>query len=171
MSQATILVVEDDSDLRGALCDTLELAGYKVTATDKGQSALDKLANEEIGLLLSDLQMRPMDGHTLLKKAKAMMPELPVVIMTAFGTVQGAVDALHEGASDYLIKPFEADDLLDRVQRYVRTIALNEDMIAVDPSSRDLVSLAKRVADTEATVLMSGESGTGERSFSTIFTQ
>ncbi len=162
MSQATILVVEDDSDLRGALCDTLELAGYKVTATDKGQSALDKLANEEIGLLLSDLQMRPMDGHTLLKKAKAMMPELPVVIMTAFGTVQGAVDALHEGASDYLIKPFEADDLLDRVQRYVRTIALNEDMIAVDPSSRDLVSLAKRVADTEATVLMSGESGTGK---------
>ena len=162
MSQATILVVEDDSDLRGALCDTLELAGYNVTATDKGQSALDKLANEEIGLLLSDLQMRPMDGHTLLKKAKAMMPELPVVIMTAFGTVQGAVDALHEGASDYLIKPFEADDLLDRVERYARTMALNEDMIAVDPASRDLVALAKRVADTEATVLMSGESGTGK---------
>jgi len=162
MNQPTILVVEDDSNLRGALCDTLELAGYKVTSTDQGQSALDKLANEDIGLLLSDLQMRPMDGHTLLKKAKALIPELPVLLMTAFGTVQGAVDALHEGASDYLIKPFEADDLLERVQRYVRTIGLDGDMVAVDKSSRDLVSLSRRVADTDATVLISGESGTGK---------
>lgn len=161
MDQATILVVEDDSDLRGALCDTLELAGYKVSSTDQGQSALDKLANEKVGLLLSDLQMRPMDGHTLLKKAKALLPDLPVLIMTAFGTVQGAVDAMHEGASDYLIKPFEADDLLDRVQRYVRTTIV-EDMVAVDKSSRDLLALSRRVADTDATVLISGESGTGK---------
>jgi two-component system response regulator FlrC len=162
MNQPTILVVEDDANLRGALCDTLELAGYKVTATDKGQNALDKLANEQIGLLLSDLQMQPMDGHTLLKKAKALVPELPVLLMTAYGTVQGAVDALHEGASDYLIKPFEADDLLERVQRYVRTVTLDDDMIAVDKSSRDLVTLSRRVADTDATVLISGESGTGK---------
>jgi two-component system response regulator FlrC len=162
MNQTTILVVEDDSNLRIALCDTLELAGYKVTATDQGQSALDKLANEQFGLLLSDLQMRPMDGHTLLKKAKALVPDLPVLLMTAFGTVQGAVDALHEGASDYLIKPFEADDLLERVQRYVRTVVLDDNMIAVDKSSRDLVSLSRRVADTDATVLISGESGTGK---------
>ncbi len=162
MSQPTILVVEDDSHLRGALCDTLELAGYNVTATDQGQSALDKLANEPIGLLLSDLQMRPMDGHTLLKKAKALMPELPVLIMTAYGTVEGAVDALHEGASDYLIKPFEADDLLERVQRYVRAVTNDEQMVAVDKSSKDIVSLASRVAETDATVLISGESGTGK---------
>jgi len=162
MSQPTILVVEDDSNLRGALCDTLELAGYKVTSTDKGQSALDKLANEEIGLLLSDLQMSPMDGHTLLKKAKNLAPELPVLIMTAYGTVQGAVDALHEGASDYLIKPFEADDLLQRVQRYIRTVTNDANMVAVDKSSRDLLELSRRVADTDATVLISGESGTGK---------
>ncbi|RKZ97898.1 MAG: sigma-54-dependent Fis family transcriptional regulator, partial [Gammaproteobacteria bacterium] len=125
MNESTVLVVEDDSDLRGALCDTLELAGYTVSATDQGQSALDKLANEDVGLLLSDLQMRPMDGRTLLKKAKTLLPDLPVVIMTAFGTVQGAVDAMHEGACDYLIKPFEADDLLERVQRYMRTMSLD----------------------------------------------
>jgi two-component system response regulator FlrC len=162
MNQPTILVVEDDANLRDAICDTLELAGYNVTATDQGQSALDKLANEQIGLLLSDLQMHPMDGHTLLKKAKALVPELPVLLMTAYGTVQGAVDALHEGASDYLIKPFEADDLLERVQRYVRTVAMEDDMVAVDKSSRDLVTLSRRVADTDATVLISGESGTGK---------
>jgi two-component system response regulator FlrC len=162
MSKSTILVVEDDNNLRGALCDTLELAGYEVSSTDQGQGALDKLANEHFGLLLSDLQMRPMNGHTLLKKAKAMIPELPVLLMTAYGTVQGAVEAMHEGASDYLIKPFEADDLLERVQRYVRTTTDQGGMIAVAKSSRDLLTLSRRVADADATVLISGESGTGK---------
>lgn len=162
MSKSTILVVEDDDNLRGALCDTLELAGYDVSSTDQGQGALDKLANEHFGLLLSDLQMRPMNGHTLLKKAKAMVPELPVLLMTAYGTVQGAVEAMHEGASDYLIKPFEADDLLERVQRYIRTSSDQNGMIAVAKSSRDLLTLSRRVADADATVLISGESGTGK---------
>lgn len=162
MNKSTVLVVEDDNDLRGALCDTLELAGYEVSSTDQGQSALDKLANESFGLLLSDLQMRPMNGHTLMKKARALLPDLPILLMTAYGTVQGAVEAMHEGASDYLIKPFEADDLLDRVQRYIRTAPSTENMIAVDKSSRDLLSLSRRVADTDATVLITGESGTGK---------
>ncbi|MCK5867285.1 MAG: sigma-54-dependent Fis family transcriptional regulator [Mycoplasmataceae bacterium] len=162
MNKSTILVVEDDTDLRIALCDTLEMAGYEVSSTDTGQGALDKLANEQFGLLLSDLQMEPMNGQTLLKKAKKLTPELPVLIMTAYGTVQGAVEAMHEGASDYLIKPFEADDLLERVQRYVRIVSTNEDMIAVDKSSQDLLALSRRVADADATVLISGESGTGK---------
>jgi two-component system response regulator FlrC len=72
MSQSRILVVEDDANLRAAVCDTLELAGYDVSATAHGQSALDKLANEQIGLLLSDMQMEPMDGQTLLKKSKSI---------------------------------------------------------------------------------------------------
>jgi two-component system, response regulator FlrC len=162
MNKSTVLVVEDDNDLRGALCDTLELAGYKVSSTDQGQSALDKLANESFDLLLSDLQMRPMNGHTLLKKARALMPDLPILLMTAYGTVQGAVEAMHDGASDYLIKPFEADDLLDRVQRYIRTAPNTADMVAVDKNSQDLLSLSRRIADTDATVLISGESGTGK---------
>lgn len=162
MNKSTVLVVEDDNDLRGALCDTLELAGYNVSSTDQGQSALDKLANEPFGLLLSDLQMRPMNGHTLMKKARALLPDLPILLMTAYGTVQGAVEAMHDGASDYLIKPFEADDLLDRVQRYIRTAPNPDNMIAVDKNSKDLLSLSRRVADTDATVLINGESGTGK---------
>jgi two-component system response regulator FlrC len=162
MNKSTILVVEDDADLRGALCDTLELAGYNVSSTDHGQGALDKLATTPFDLLLSDLHMKPMNGHTLLKKAKAITPDLPVLIMTAYGTVQGAVEAMHEGASDYLIKPFEADDLLDRVQRYIRTTSNLDDMVAVDKSSQDLLTLSRRVADADATVLISGESGTGK---------
>ena len=162
MNETKILVVEDDAHLRAALCDTLELAGYEVDSTDHGQSALDKLANEQIGLLLSDLQMQPMDGYTLLKKAKAIKPELPVMLMTAYGTVQNAVEAMHEGACDYLIKPFEADDLLERVQRYVRICVDASAMIAEAPASKDLLNLAARVADTDATVLINGESGTGK---------
>lgn len=162
MNQSMIMVVEDDANLRIALCDTLELAGYKVTSTDHGQKALDKLANEPIGLLLSDLQMQPMDGHTLLKKARAMLPSLPVVLMTAYGSVQSAVEAMHEGACDYLMKPFEADDLLQRVQRYVRILPASDDMVAAAKSSVDLQALARRVAETDATVLINGESGTGK---------
>jgi two-component system response regulator FlrC len=162
MTQSTILVVEDDANLRNALCDTLSLAGYQVSATAHGQSALDKIASEPVGLLLSDLQMEPMDGHTLLKKVKAVMPELPVVMMTAYGTVQSAVEAMHQGASDYLLKPFEAEELLQRVQRYMQQTEDNSEMIAESQSSKNLQSLAKRVADTDATVLINGESGTGK---------
>ncbi|MEX1200540.1 MAG: sigma-54 dependent transcriptional regulator [Methylophaga sp.] len=162
MSQTMIMVVEDDANLRHALCDTLELAGYQVTATDHGQQALDKLSSEPIGLLLSDLQMQPMDGHTLLKKARAMLPSLPVVMMTAYGSVQSAVEAMHEGACDYLMKPFNADDLLERVQRYVRTLPPADNVVASAPSSKNLLTLAQRVAASDATVLLNGESGTGK---------
>ncbi len=162
MSQPTIMVVEDDANLRHALCDTLELAGYQVTATDQGQQALDKLSSEPIGLLLSDLQMQPMDGHTLLKKARAMLPSLPVVMMTAYGSVQSAVEAMHEGACDYLMKPFNADELLERVQRYVRTLPPADNVVASASSSKNLLTLAQRVAASDATVLLNGESGTGK---------
>lgn len=162
MSQTMIMVVEDDANLRHALCDTLELAGYQVTATDHGQQALDKLSSEPIGLLLSDLQMQPMDGQTLLKKARAMLPSLPVVMMTAYGSVQSAVEAMHEGACDYLMKPFNADDLLERVQRYVRILPPADNVVACAPSSKNLLTLAQRVAASDATVLLNGESGTGK---------
>lgn len=159
---ATIMVVEDDAQLRNALCDTLSLAGYQVMATEHGQAALDKLSHQPISLLLSDVQMQPMDGHTLLKKVRVLMPTLPVLMMTAYGTVQNAVEAMHDGACDYLLKPFDADELLKRVAHYIRVLPPADEMVAAAASSKTLAALAQRVAQTDATVLINGESGTGK---------
>ncbi|AFJ03479.1 Flagellar regulatory protein FleQ [Methylophaga frappieri] len=162
MTQSKIIVVEDDASLRLAVCDTLEMAGYQVIAMEEGQKALEQLRVDGVGLLLSDLQMQPMDGHTLLKKARKLQPALPVVLMTAYGTVKSAVDAMQDGACDYLMKPFDADELLARVARYIRTVPATNEVVAEAPSSRHLLGLAERVAASDATVLLNGESGTGK---------
>jgi len=163
MNPATVLIVEDDPGLREALCDTLELAGYTVVAATDGPAALELMERSPIGMVVSDVQMPDMDGYGLLKRIRGRHPDLPVVLMTAYGTVQKAVDAMHCGASDYLTKPFAADVLVDMVNRYLPA-AQDEDagMVAEDRRSRELLSVANRVARTDATVMIAGESGTGK---------
>ena len=116
MSQAAILVVEDDSDLRDALCATLNIAGYSTDAARDGLSALEHLDRQSYSLVLSDVQMRAMDGHALLKNIKTKHPDLPVLLMTAYGTVQKAVQAMREGAADYLVKPVDGAALLAKIK-------------------------------------------------------
>lgn len=163
MNPATVLIVEDDPGLREALCDTLELAGYTVVAATDGPAALELMERSPIGMVVSDVQMPDMDGYGLLKRIRGRHPDLPVVLMTAYGTVQKAVDAMHCGASDYLTKPFAADVLVDMVNRYLPA-AQDEDagMVAEDRRSRELLSVANRVARADATVMIAGESGTGK---------
>lgn len=161
----TLLVVEDDPALREALVDTLELAGYQVEAAGDAEAALAALARCQPGLILSDVQMPGMDGHALLRAVKARHPGLPVVLMTAYGQIEKAVEAMREGAADYLPKPFEQDRLLAIVARYLQTRgAAGEDstLVAEDPASQAVLELARRVASTDATVLLSGESGVGK---------
>ena len=158
-----ILVVEDDQPLREALCETLELAGYHVSATDDGHAALAAMAQEEIGLVISDVKMPHMDGYTLLNQIRMRRGDLPVLLMTAYGTIQSAVDAMRNGAVDYLIKPFDANLLVEKVSRYLlRPLSEDSEFIAADPRTRELADLAARVATSDATVLISGESGTGK---------
>jgi two-component system response regulator FlrC len=158
-----VLVVEDDTGLREALADTLGLAGYRVQAACDGEDALRSLERASAGLVVSDVQMRPMDGVTLLRRLRAEHPELPVLLMTAYGTIQQAVEAMREGAADYLVKPFEAEVLVAKVAQYLRPAAGSDaEVIAEDPASRSLLTLAARVAESEATVLLTGESGTGK---------
>ena len=164
--QATVLIVEDDPSLREALCDTLELAGYPVVAAKDGPAALEVLDREAISIVVSDVQMPDMDGHSLLKRIRSRNPELPVVLMTAYGTVQKAVDAMRSGAADYLLKPFDADVLVDMVGRYCPQQAADDgQVVAEDRRTRELLALAARVARTDATVMVTGESGTGKEVF------
>lgn len=163
MSYATVLVVEDDSSLREVLYDTLDLAGYEVATAADGRAALDVMSSQEIGLVISDVQMAPMGGHALLKKIKSENPELPVLLMTAHGSVKNAVDAMREGAADYLLKPFDANALLDMVARYFTPEhGESEAFIAKDEKSIALLNIASRVAKSDATVMITGESGVGK---------
>ncbi|PKM46137.1 MAG: sigma-54-dependent Fis family transcriptional regulator [Gammaproteobacteria bacterium HGW-Gammaproteobacteria-1] len=159
-----ILVVEDDAALAEALTDTLELEGWQVAHAADGMAALDVLAREEIALVLSDVHMERMDGHTLLQRLRAARPDLPVILMTAYATVQKAVSAMQDGAVDYLVKPFAADVLLQTVTRHLGGAAApsGDEPVAEDAASRHLLQLARRVAATDATVLLTGESGTGK---------
>ncbi len=167
MSLGSVLVVEDDLSLREAMCDTLQLAGYPVLSATDGNAALSLIDQEHISVVVSDVQMKPMDGFSLLKKLKSSRPEIPVVLMTAYGTIQKAVEAIREGASDYLVKPFDSDSLLNLVKRYILedNEAEYSSLVAEDEKTRRLVELAKRVADSDATVMITGESGSGKEVF------
>ena len=165
MNRGTVLVVEDDAALREVICDTLQLAQYRVETAENGQQALQRLAdNGDIALMLSDVQMQPVNGYELLKSARTRLPQLPVILMTAYGTIEKAVKAMHDGASDYLVKPFEADTLVNMVARFIVPRGVKEDdgFIAVDPRSRETAEVARRVAGSDATVMISGESGVGK---------
>ncbi len=164
MSHATVLIVEDDPALREALSDTLELSGYPVRTAEDGRNALQVMQQEPIGMVVSDVQMQPMDGHELLREIHKSLPGTPVLLMTAYGSIEKAVMAMHDGAVDYLVKPFEAEVLVSKVAEHLPSPADTnpEGPVAEDLRSREVLELARRVAQSEATVLLNGESGTGK---------
>jgi two-component system response regulator FlrC len=162
---SNVLLVEDDRALREALADTLTIGGYEFCAVGSAEAALDALARESFCMVVSDVNMPGMDGHQLLGLIRSRYPQLPVLLMTAFGAVERAVDAMRRGAADYLVKPFEPKALLELVERHALGRMSKDDgdgPVALEPASRQLLDLAKRVAQSDSTVLISGESGTGK---------
>ena len=160
-----VLLVEDDRALREALADTLLLAGHDYRAVGSAEEALQAVEQESFSLVVSDVNMPGMDGHQLLGLLRARQPQLPVLLMTAHGAVERAVDAMRQGAADYLVKPFEPKALIELVARHalgVVGVADGEGPIAVEPASAQLLELAAKVARSDSTVLISGESGTGK---------
>ncbi len=160
-----ILVVEDDDALRDALCTTLECAGHRAQGAADGPAALALMERNLFHLVVSDLRMAPMDGLALLAEVRRRDPALPVLLMTAFGDVDKAVAAMRGGACDFLLKPFEPRVLIEHVERYAAAPPPADGLVAEDPRTRQVLSLAARVARSDATVLLSGESGTGKEVF------
>lgn len=159
----TILVVEDDAGLREALQDTLMLANYQVQAVDSAESALMLLKKQSFQLVVSDVQLGGVSGLTLLKTLREQYPQIPVLIMTAYATVQAAVEAIRLGAIDYLAKPFAPEVLINTVSRYVsaETVSTIEPIVAAE-SSKQLLTLCAKVARTDANVMILGPSGSGK---------
>jgi two-component system response regulator FlrC len=162
MSEMKVLIVEDDESLRDALLDTLMSAGIPAEAVGDAGAALHRLESEACGLVISDVHMPKVDGIELLTSIKRKWPYLPVILMTAFATVSKAVAAMREGAIDYIVKPFDAAALISMVRHQLSIRAIPDDLVAEDPESKRLLALAARIARSDATVLLTGASGTGK---------
>ncbi|OQY46424.1 MAG: two-component system response regulator [Desulfobacteraceae bacterium 4572_87] len=174
-----ILVVEDGQSQREMLRDFLKDEGFPVSEAENGEGALRKLRESYFDLVLTDYKMPGMDGMALLQAAKKLNPEVDVVVMTAFGTVEMAVRAMKGGASDYISKPIDLDELLLLIERISgrRTIVAENKMLRKELKGKEItpdqiifrsgameavINLAGRVAQSRATVLIQGESGTGK---------
>jgi two-component system response regulator FlrC len=163
MNKTKIMIVEDDHGLREALVDTLLLGGYEVTPAESAESAMVILSQSEFDLVVSDIQMQGMNGLTLLKSVKKKYPNLPFVLMTAYANINDAIQAMRDGATDYLSKPFAPQVLLNLIGRYAPAQKVeSRTPIVGDESSANLLKLARKVATSDATVMVLGPSGSGK---------
>jgi len=180
-ARGRILLVEDKEGLRNVLRKTLEDDGFPVEACADGGVALERLARQKYLLVLTDLKLPNADGLQILKAARQAEAALPVIVMTAFGTIQDAVSAIKEGAYDFLEKPVDNDHLLALIRRALehRSLALENTflkerfaeeldfprIVGESDAIRHALSQLEKVAATDATVLLTGESGTGKELF------
>ena len=179
-----ILVVDDEQNMRIALYEALSRNGYDVSVAENGRMALDMVEKTAPDMLITDIKMPTMDGIELLRRIKAVKPLLPVVIITGFATIDTAVEAMKQGAVDYIIKPFSVEVIEETVARVFAAgiprpavqDGLAKSVAAADSSSSrpvigkdeqllKLLAKAKAVASSKATVLILGESGTGKEVF------
>lgn len=173
MPAAHILVVEDRESLRRMLERALQQEGYEVTVCADGEQATSKLAAGSFDLVLTDLKLPGMSGIEVLRNSREAHPRLPVVVLTAFGTVSTAVEAMKLGAADFLEKPVEIEDLFQLVESMlgddeesaVFKLPGGPTIIGRHPTVRAALRLLGRVAKTNSTVLLTGESGTGKELF------
>lgn len=163
-----ILIVEDDEQLREAICDTCEISGYSVVCAEHGHAALVRLEESSFKLVITDIQMQPMGGVELIEVIQKKYPDLPVVAMTAYASIEKAVDIMRLGAADYLVKPFEAEALQAVISRLILEdiiVETESELIAEDEKMQSLKLLTSKVAQSGATVLLHGESGVGKEVF------
>ena len=169
-----ILLAEDDEIMRITLYDRLKSKGWKVDQAADGKEALDKLKKQKYHLVISDIRMPGLDGIELMRHVQRLYPRTEVILMTAFGEVKDAVDCLKNGAADYILKPFDMDDLTIRADRLLKQQNIKNKcavlaerfkdtkIIGSSASMQEVLNLTARVAPTDSTILIQGESGTGK---------
>jgi len=175
MQTQSILIVEDDPDVRAMLTRTLGCSGYAVDSAVDGVEALDKFRDNRFNLVITDVRLPQMNGLQVLGEIKQADPRVPVIVITGYGSVQNAVEAMQGGASDYLLKPFSNETLQAAIGRAglvsqerspVRpdreTLAAERHIVTRDPQFLNLLKVAENIAASSATVLIQGESGTGK---------
>ena len=178
MSGAKILIVDDELIVRESLGGWLERDGHTVDKAASGEEALEKCANTRYDILLLDIKMEGMSGLDVLKKVKENDPDVSVVMITAYGSIPSAIEAMKGGAHEYLLKPFDPDELIvliERIRKYqaetretqflreqYKERTRFESMIGQSASLQEVFDLIERIAPTDSTVLIKGETGTGK---------
>jgi len=167
-----VLVADDDGSMREALGMSIGRLGFGVDLAENGKQAFDMLPNRDYRLLVTDVKMPQMDGMDLLKLARETKPEMPVLVITGYGTIPGAVEAMKNGAADYVVKPFSVETLesaitgcmTEQAEAVVRQTAKGGEITIItrNPRMQKLLKIARKVARSDATVLVQGESGTGK---------
>ena len=178
MSEKTILLVDDDASLRRVLAHHLTEAGYRVLTAVDGKAGLDLFTEEQVEMVITDIRMPEMSGLDLLRRIRVMNPETVVLVITAHGSIETAVEAMKLGAHDYITKPFNREELLLTVAKSLEYTALVrenrslkqfiesrfslDNMIGTSPAMRRVYALVEKVARADLAVLITGESGTGK---------
>ena len=178
MQAAKILVVDDDAVARELLAEALKKEGYDVEAFGSGEAAIARGREGRVDLVLTDIRMGAVDGLTVLREFKRMSQDTAIVVLTAFGSLEGAIEAIKQGAYDYLAKPFKKEEIKLVVQRSLDHCRLlrentkfreelkNKDewspLVGSSPAMLEVYKLVARVSESKSTVLLQGESGTGK---------
>ena len=174
-----VLVVDDEQNLRKVLAATLQREGYEVTVCSNGEEALEAIERDGADVIVTDLVMPRMDGLTLLRRTVAAHPDVPVIVITAHGRIDKAVEAMKAGAFDFLAKPFDNTDLKALIAKACRQSDYNQRNVVPEPAAegaarryteivgrgarmQELQGVIGKVADAPSTVLIQGESGTGK---------
>ena len=175
MREESILVIDDEESMRLALSEALSRSGHLVDCVSNGYEALKKVQSSPFKLVITDVRMPKMDGLEVLHEIKKVSPQTPVIMITAYGTIHNAVEAMKRGAADYILKPFSFEELNAIVQRALvdgrkQEFGVKDDqkyrkMVTQDPQMLKLINLAKSIALSKSTVLIQGESGTGKELF------
>lgn len=157
-----VLAVDDDPQMRNALKEALERLGFNALVAKDGEEALNIVQRDDFSLIVSDMMMPKMDGLSFLRQIRKMGLFVPVLIITGFGTIESAVEAMKLGASDYIMKPFSFDSLKKAIDNLIPKVCDDKDLIYASDEMKKIINLATGLAQSDITVLIYGESGTGK---------